>query len=272
MLPSVSRIRKAISTVRQLVAVSHGCCAVWAARMRHAPLGRAARLLRLAAAFSGIRLLPEARVRGAGASCLLHCSCEAAVCCAGCILLECILFRSSQVGIDFGIVISTTFVSLLFASGTSRPTECLAIISAVSASHCTLPHCPTCVPTRARSVFAGPTIATKNYGSALCAGARGARLTLETRPYLGRCKISLAAVVHVVARPEALLACPLSSAHDVWLCGYVLFEMRSAVCVVLCESIVVRIASGRKVMIAVCAKSGGVPHIVLRCTIESGGD
>ena len=54
---------------------------------------------------------------------------------------------------------------------------------------------------------------------------------------------------------EALLACPLPSVHDFWLCEYVLVEICSEPCVVLYESLAVRIASSRKVMVAVCAKS-----------------
>ena len=58
----------------------------------------------------------------------------------------------------------------LFASGTSLTTECLANVSAVSASRCVLPHCPTCVPTCGRSMFAGPRITIRSWWSAVCAG------------------------------------------------------------------------------------------------------
>ena len=63
------------------------------------------------------------------------------------------------------------------------------------------------------------------------------------------------------ARLEALCACPVSPSHEIGTDPHVLFERSSEPCCALCESLVLRIASGRKMLVALCAKSLLVPRV-----------
>ena len=72
--------------------------------------------------------------------------------------------------------------------------------------------------------------------------------------------------------PEALLACPLSSVHDSWLCGYVLFASCSELCGVCRESLVLGINSKPEVVFAAVSpqlkKVAMLPHAELWCMFE----
>ena len=56
------------------------------------------------------------------------------------------------------------------------------------------------------------------------------------------------------ARLEALCACSVSPSHEIGTDPHVLFERSSEPCCALCESLVLRIASGRKLRVSVCAQ------------------
>ena len=63
------------------------------------------------------------------------------------------------------------------------------------------------------------------------------------------------------ARQEALCACPVSPLHEIGTDPHVIIETSSEPCCALCESLVLRIAGGRKLRVTVCAKSCGVQRV-----------